>query len=70
MNGLCKRLAVDKKHKLEGSILANKKPYSGNYFPYFAAYVMQDDVLPETLTVRECISFAAELKIKGLKEEK
>ncbi|EAR84815.1 ABC transporter family protein (macronuclear) [Tetrahymena thermophila SB210] len=70
LNGLCQRLQVDQNHRLEGSILANQKKYTSKSFPNFASYVMQDDILPETLTVRECISFAADFKIKGSKEEK
>jgi len=31
---------------------------------------MQDDILLETLTVKECIAFAADFKVEGTKEEK
>ena len=31
---------------------------------------MQDDLLMETMTVKECLSFAASLKIKGSKSER
>jgi ATP-binding cassette subfamily G (WHITE) protein 2 len=33
----------------------------------FSAYVQQDDVLFQTLTVRECLEFAAKLKMSGSK---
>jgi len=31
---------------------------------------MQDDVLLETMTVRECLEFAANLKTKGTEKDK
>lgn len=39
-------------------------------FATFAAYVQQDDVLFQTMTVRECLEFAAKLKLKGTYDEK
>lgn len=55
LNILCKRVNAAKQGgTLEGEILANNKPYSAGDFSKFAAYVMQDDILLETMTVREC----------------
>lgn len=36
----------------------------------FSAYVQQDDVLFQTLKVRECLEFAAKLKLSGSYEQK
>jgi ATP-binding cassette subfamily G (WHITE) protein 2 len=30
-----------------------------------SAYVQQDDILFQTMTVRECLEFAAKLKLQG-----
>lgn len=46
-------------------MLANNKEYDEFNFSLFAAYVMQDDRLFETLTVKECIEFAANLRVIG-----
>ena len=35
-----------------------------------SAYVQQDDILFQTMTVRECLDFAAKLKLKGTYDEK
>jgi len=34
-------------------------------FATFSAYVQQDDILFQTMTVRECLEFAAKLKLPG-----
>ena len=39
-------------------------------FAAFSAYVQQDDILFQTMTVRECLEFAAKLKLKGTMQEK
>ena len=39
-------------------------------FSAFSAYVQQDDILFETMTVRECLEFSARLKLPGTDEEK
>ena len=39
-------------------------------FSSYSAYVQQDDILFQTMTVRECLEFAAKLKLKGTMEEK
>lgn len=39
-------------------------------FAAFSAYVQQDDILFQTMTVRECLEFAAKLKLKGTMDEK
>jgi ATP-binding cassette subfamily G (WHITE) protein 2 len=35
-----------------------------------SCYVQQDDILFQTMTVRECLTFAAKLKLKGSTEDK
>jgi len=39
-------------------------------FSSYSAYVQQDDILFQTMTVRECLTFAARLKLRGTEEEK
>lgn len=39
-------------------------------FSSYSAYVQQDDILFQTMTVRECLEFAAKLKLKGTEAEK
>ncbi|EAR86542.1 ABC-2 family transporter protein (macronuclear) [Tetrahymena thermophila SB210] len=70
LNVLCQRAVNAKNQTLEGEILANSQPYDSDKFSTFAAYVMQDDILLETMTVKECFQFAANLKTKGTAEEK
>jgi len=56
--------------KTAGSLTANKAKYAFENFGDFANYVMQQDVLIETLTVRETLEFAASLKLNLPEEEK
>jgi ABC-type multidrug transport system ATPase subunit len=39
-------------------------------FSAISAYVQQDDILFQTMSVRECLVFAAKLKLGGTLEEK
>lgn len=48
----------------EGSVCANGRPYDFHSFGGFGNYVMQGDILMETLTVRETLEFAASLKLR------
>lgn len=50
--------------------MANNVPYSYDNFGDFANYVMQTDVLLQTLTVRETLEFAANLKLNESTEVK
>ena len=47
--------------RTEGRLLANTTEYDYNKFGDFANYVMQTDILMQTLTVRETLMFAADL---------
>ena len=51
------------KKNLEGKIYSNNTEYNFDNFGDFANYVMQSDVLMETLNVRETLNFAANLKL-------
>ncbi len=55
---------------MQGKIEANGKKYNQDNFNDFSAYVMQTDVLFTTMTPRECLMFAANLKFRGTQEEK
>ena len=67
---------------LSGRLISNNLTKSGTIkinnvdrslvkgFSAFSAYVQQDDVLFETMTVRECLEFSAKLKLPGTLEEK
>lgn len=46
-----------------GRLFANNLEYNYQTFGDFANYVMQSDVLMQTLTVRETLEFAAKLKL-------
>jgi ABC-type multidrug transport system ATPase subunit len=62
---------------LSGRLIANNLTKSGTIkinnvdskdvkgFSTFSAYVQQDDILFETMTVRECLEFSAKLKLPG-----
>ena len=54
----------------DGKLYANQKEYDYNSFGDFANYVMQNDILMQTLTVRETLNFAADLKLNVSAEEK
>jgi ABC-type multidrug transport system ATPase subunit len=52
----------------KGELFANKHPYTFETFGTFANYVMQQDLLMQTLTVRETLMFAASLKYTNLEK--
>lgn len=64
LNILARRLGKSANVVLSGELMANNKPYDGEKFASFASYIMQDDVLFTTLTPREALQFAANLKFK------
>ena len=67
---------------LSGRLIANNLTKTGTIkinnvdssevqgFSTFSAYVQQDDILFQTMTVRECLEFSAKLKLPGTLEEK
>ncbi len=52
LNLLSDRVAKRKGSQIEGEIFVNDRPLKQKDFGKFAAYVMQDDILLETMTVR------------------
>jgi len=59
-----------KKNRLSGSILANAQSYDIAKFSKFAGYVMQNDILLETMTPREIFMFTASLRLNASPEER
>ena len=53
-----------------GQLFANRTPYDYEKFGDFANYVMQTDLLMQTLTVRETLQFAADLRLNLTTQEK
>ena len=49
--------------KKEGEVLVNGIERSKIEFKKYVAYVQQDDVLFQTMTVRECLDFAARMRL-------
>ncbi|KAL4475161.1 hypothetical protein ABPG74_001857 [Tetrahymena malaccensis] len=70
LNVLSGKIVNGGKVTLKGQIMANGHVFSNEQFNRFSAYVMQDDILVSSLTVRECIQFAADLKLSGTNEYK
>lgn len=62
LNILAKRIDNSNGVEVSGEILANSKSYDFNRFASFASYVMQNDILMETMTPRESFQFVANLK--------
>lgn len=70
LNVLSGKVKRSSKVNLSGEVRANGKTFSNDEFNRFSAYVMQNDILLETMTARECIQFAADLKLTGSEEFK
>jgi len=57
--------------KKEGKIIINTTDKDSlSNFSTYSAFVQQDDILFQTMTVRECLEFAARLKLKGTEADK
>ena len=70
LNHLSGRLAP-RNLKIRGDIRVNGVDKNKvSTYSQFSAYVQQDDVLYQTMTVRECIMFAAQLRMIGTPEQK
>jgi len=63
LNLLSVRLSSKKGNILKGEFLANNKKYDIHLFCKFAGYVMQNDILLETMTPREVFQFTANLRL-------
>ncbi|KAM3141201.1 hypothetical protein pb186bvf_006586 [Paramecium bursaria] len=62
LNVLACRIAKSPTVSLSGQLTANKVQYDYDIFTNFASYVMQNDVLLETMTPREAFTFVANFK--------
>jgi len=61
---------ISKNLDRQGEVLVNGTNRNQvSNFSAFSAYVQQDDILFQTMTVRECLMFAARLKLPGTYEE-
>jgi len=70
LNALSHRIVTNGRgFRLTGHVMANGLPYSNIQVGQFSAYVMQDDILIETLTPRECFKFAVEMRFKYQEED-
>ncbi|EAR83932.3 ABC transporter family protein (macronuclear) [Tetrahymena thermophila SB210] len=67
---LTQRIKSNRSQKIQGEILMNESKYTAEDFSSVAAYILQNDILMESLTVRETIEFAARLKLKDSESEK
>jgi ATP-binding cassette subfamily G (WHITE) protein 2 len=65
MNALSDRIALSRTSQMQGKVLLNDcVEQSYKVFGSNAVYVMQDDVLFESFTVEEALTFAARLRLK------
>ncbi|CAK84182.1 unnamed protein product (macronuclear) [Paramecium tetraurelia] len=62
LNILAKRISTKSNVEISGDILANGNNYDAEKFARFSGYVMQNDILFGTLTVKETLEFVATLK--------
>ncbi|EAS06409.2 ABC transporter family protein (macronuclear) [Tetrahymena thermophila SB210] len=63
LNVIAKRIQNSHNTELEGQIQINNRSYNYSQFNNLAGYVMQDDYLLPTLTVKEYFQFAADMKL-------
>lgn len=70
LNLISDRISEKNGQKISGSVMINDKlPCKQNIFGTLAAYVMQDDILYDSFTPREALTFAARLKLPFSIEE-
>ena len=70
MNALSDRITQNKTSILTGNIQLNKQTkLTQRVFGCCGSYVMQDDILFPYFTVKECMTFAARLKLSCSEEE-
>eukprot|EP00826_Nyctotherus_ovalis_P043498 TRINITY_DN4589_c0_g1_i18.p2 TRINITY_DN4589_c0_g1~~TRINITY_DN4589_c0_g1_i18.p2 ORF type:complete len:178 (+),score=19.87 TRINITY_DN4589_c0_g1_i18:267-800(+) len=71
LNIISSRLHPPPNSEYTRNVFVNKRqPLTRDLFGKIGAYVMQDDVLLETLTPLECLAFSANLRLSGTQEEK
>ncbi|CAD8094506.1 unnamed protein product [Paramecium primaurelia] len=62
LNILACRVPQNSESQLKGRVLANHQEYNYDKFCLFASYIMQNDILMETMTPKEAFTFAASMK--------
>ncbi|CAD8196341.1 unnamed protein product [Paramecium octaurelia] len=62
LNILACRVPKTSESQLRGKVLANHQEYDYEKFCLFASYIMQNDILMETMTPKEAFTFAASMK--------
>jgi ABC-type multidrug transport system ATPase subunit/ABC-type multidrug transport system permease subunit len=70
MNLLANRVAIGAGATLTGTILANDDDIHSIAYENYVAYVMQEDILLATMTVRECLQFSCDLRTRGEQHKK
>ena len=65
LNMLSNRVQKTKSIKYSGEILANNQNIENIAYSTYVGYVTQEDILIDTLTVKECLMFSARLKLNG-----
>lgn len=70
LNILSDRLANPKNTKITGKVLANGQDVKSIAYKTYIGYVMQDDILLDTMTPRECLQFSANMRVHGTAEQK
>jgi ABC-type multidrug transport system ATPase subunit len=67
LNAIAGRINRNSSANLTGKIMLNDTiEISSSNFGKYGGYVMQDDILFEYFTVKECLTFAARLKLSHL----
>ncbi len=70
LNILSDRISNKNGQVVKGKVMVNDKlPLTQEHFGKFGAYVMQDDILYDSFTPREALTFAARLKLQGTEAE-
>lgn len=70
LNILSDRLANPKNTKIAGNVRANGQDVKSIDYKTYIGYVMQDDILLDTMTPRECLQFSANMRVHGTAEQK
>jgi len=70
LNILSDRLTKPKNTKVTGCVFANGQAITSIDYKSYVGYVMQDDILLDTMTPRECLLFSANLRLRGTPESK
>ena len=70
MNALADRILINRNSRLTGQRLMNGNvKITQNLFGNVGVYVMQDDVIFKSFTVKEALTFAARLRLKTNEEQ-